>query len=339
MTCISLAIFAALIIFRYFEDRKNEKNNLRKAELVKSFLQHLKTGSNKKNSLIKNKKDLNLLAEIVPTILRNLEKESQQIFFQLLHQVGLYTWIKRSLSSRRSKTRVLAINVLNYWPPDIHLKNKLKSLLKSRDYFTKSEALEALSNTRDLKFFPAILNEFRNKNNFSYPTRNAAFQKFGAKISDELAALVKSKRVPTHVRISALMALSQSGDTKNIVESSILASHDKNDDFRAFAFRSLAKSGEEIPLEIIKRGHRDRYWRVRLYSANCAANSKLLPAEILTTLLNDKDPIVSLHAGRALFSVGKSGHALLRNIAKNLSRVGKRAKMILLENGGRRGNF
>lgn len=208
-------------------------------------------------------------------------------------------------------------------------------MLKNEDSFIRYQALEALSNTKDLTLLPAILKHFKDKDNFSYPAMNDAFCRFGQKISDELAQLIKSKNTPLHIKVPALMALAQIGDVKNIVESATIVSTDKNDDFRAFAFRSLAKSRQEIPLEILQRGYRDYYWRVRLYTAQSAVNIIPLPARILKTLLDDENSIVGFQAANALFSAGEVGQRFLNLIAENYSsRAGKRAKMILLEKGG-----
>lgn len=104
LAVISLTILSNIIIFRFFSDINKRKKNLRKNEITTCLFTHIENPfRNLKKILIKNKSDMELLAEVVPAIMINLKEESRHELLKSLNNVGLYSWVEEKLFSSRKK--------------------------------------------------------------------------------------------------------------------------------------------------------------------------------------------------------------------------------------------
>lgn len=328
---LSLAIFFTLVGLRFFKDHFKDKKLARQKEIEKQLLIHLSNPlKDLKNTLLKTEGDLELVAKIVPTLLRTLKGGSYLRLLESLKEIGLYEWALKKLHSRNRTRKIAAINLIAHWP-DKRVKQKLKALLKDNHALVKYAAVEALSNTKDTTLLPAIVKEFKQQKSFSVPLMSDVFQKFGSYISSQLAGYIKAKNTTLRIKTSALIALIQTGDSELIVTVATPLCRHKNNKLRAIAYLALSESKEPVDLELLKLGMHDVDWRVRQYTASCSKHCDPLPAEVLSTLLQDENWLVALRSGQVLLTSGVIGKKLLETLAQRDDISAARAKMILSE--------
>lgn len=328
---ISLSTFFTLVFIRYFRDRNKEKAINRKKELERLLLTHLSNPlKDLKSALLKTHKDMALVAQISPAMLRTLKGNSYQRLLDSLHDVGLYDWAFERLHKKNRLQKIEAIKLVAYWP-DKPIKREFKTLLENKHPLVRQAALIALADTKDTSMLPIIIQAFIQKSDFSAPLMSNLFQKFGAEISKQLTTLITSPNIPVRVKIPALMALVKTEDTEQIVLAATLLCWHNDDELRAMAYLAMSETGEPMASNLIQSGAKDGDWRLRQSVASCAANCNPLPAAILTELLRDKNWLVGLRSGQVLFASGILGRKLLETIANGTHLGSERAKMILSE--------
>lgn len=328
---VSLGIFLVLVIFRFFYDRIKDQRILRKKKLQQQLLIHLANPlRDLKGALLKDRMDMELVAEIAPSLLRTLKGSSYQRLLDSLESIGLYEWALKKLHSKNRPQKISAINLIAHWP-NKRVKQKLKTLLKDKHSLVQYAAMEALAQTQDEKMLPAIIKEFKKQKSFSNLLMADIFQKFGSAISAKLSDYLKAKNTPVHIKIPAMISLTRMENANLFYNTALNLCEHKDSELRAMAYYALSESGEPIDKGLLEKGMRDADWRVRQYTASCAVYARPLPAEILIELLQDKNWLVGLRAGQAMCSAGLAGITLLKTLANQDSVPGNRARMILAE--------
>ena len=331
---VSTSIFFLIIITRFINDRKENIKEQRKEELRNILLTHIHNPlKDLKRILLKEKKDLDFIAELAPELLHNLKGDSYQLLLKSLKDLGLYNWLRRSFISNNKTRRLSAVLLSFHWPDEL-IKNHLKHLLKDSQLPIRRATLEALASTKDTKLFPLIILTLKNNKDFSYPLICDVFQKFGPDIANYLVTITQHKTVSLNLKMAALMALGETNDIENINKAALPLCKDSQNTLRALAFHVISKSKKVIPDDILKQGTQDTYWQVRLYAAECAANSIPIPFQILKDLLQDENWLVGLQAAKVLFDANESGKKILYITSKHKDTIaGQRAEMILAEKG------
>ncbi|MCB2081572.1 MAG: HEAT repeat domain-containing protein [Hyphomicrobiales bacterium] len=334
----SVTIFMSLVLARYFTDTRKNKSEVRKKEIEQRVSQHIETPLDNINEIIaRNKRDFKYLAEVIPPLLREIEGDVRYSLLATLKDVGFYDWLINELSHYRSKHRhTAAVTLARHWP-DENVKEILRYHLTHSHPLVKQSAIVALATTQDVTQFPAVARECKQLGIYSYPIVCDVFQKFGPGISKNLVTLLESENISLETKMAALMALGQMGNPEHILKAAIPLYNHPHHQMRALSFRALAHAKAPVPVELLHFGMSDAYWRVKRYVVDCAANTLPLPEDVFITMMEDENWLIGLQVGFALFSAGMPGIALLHDIAKNPTRGGHRAQMLLAEKGAYNG--
>lgn len=328
---LSLTVFFTLVGLRFFRDRIKDRKLTRQKEIQQQLLVHLSNPlKDLRNTLLKTEKDMERVAEVVPTLLRTLKGGSYQRLLDSLKEIGLYEWALKKLHNRNRPRKIAAINLIAHWL-DKRVKQELIDLLKDNHPLVQYAAVEALAHTKDTTLLPVIIRVFKRQKNISVPLMSDVFQRFGNNISEQLASYIKQKNIPLRIKIALLMALIQTDSIEQIISAATALCHHKNDELRALAYLALFEAKEPVDASLLKSGMCDSDWRVRQYTASCASHCSPLPAEILRTLLKDENWLVGLRSGQILLTNGTVGRKLLETLAKKDDLSAARAKMILSE--------
>lgn len=331
---VSIAIFFTLTLVRFFYDHAKDNRAQRKREIESALLIHLSNPlKDVRKTILKSNKDLILIAEVSPKLIRNLKGKSKEQLLDTLKELGLYDWLIEKLNSRSRRVRISAVTLAGNWP-EKRVKQRLKALLKDSHPLIKYAAVEALAQTEDTKLLPAIIREFRRQQVFSYPLMCDVFQHFGAAITKDLVKIAKTKKASRRIKKAALLSLAEIGDSKAIHEAAVPLCKHSDDELRAIAYYALSMSQEALPPKLLALGEKDSYWKVRQFLAECAGYISPLPADTLMDLLKDPNWLVGMQAAKALYDSGRTGRQLLELVAKTASQEGLRAQMMIAERGG-----
>ncbi len=330
----SMAIFAIIVILRLFTDKwKSQKTN-RKKEINKQLSIHLVSSLKKpRDILVKQAQDMELIADVASTMLRNLKGDSYQTLKVTLEDIGLVDWLSKKLHSKNIKRRIAAISLCAHWPTD-EIKGNLIAQLNHEEPLIRQAAIIALADTKDIHLFPTILAEVKKHQSFSYLMLCDIFQQFGSKINDQLTLAAISEYSTARVKMAALMALDKTGDVTAIKKVALPLCEHKDLALRAMAYQAIANNNIYISEQLLHKGVDDKHWEVRQHMAQCLAAHTPLPVSLIQKLLNDPNWLVGFQSASVLYSSGEIGKQLLQNMAQKNDVVGHRARMILIEMAG-----
>lgn len=333
LVLLSLSLFSTLVLLRVFSDYRLHKRMKRKKTIEHTLLIHLQNPLKQLHTHVtKYSNDMELVTEIAVRLLTTLKGEAYNRLLSTLQNLGIVEWGMARLQHNNKRDIVVAINILRHFSNN-EIKEQFLSLFRNKSLspLIRYNAGEALAQTHDIVLFPHIIKVLKNEDVFSAPLMSDIFQKFGNTISAQLATLLQARNTPLRIKHAALMALTHIGNTQDIIQAATpLCAHYDNE-LRALAFLALSHTGESCDSALIHKGVKDSYWCVRQHVAQCAANQNPVPVDILRTLLEDKNWLVGLSAGRGLYMSGMAGRKFLSVIAQRDSLAAQRARSIMAE--------
>lgn len=331
LLAVSLAIFFALLVIRFFADAREGLLAQRQKTMETALIIHLSTPlKNLSATLVNSKKDFPVLMEAASRLLRVQRGESQTQLLRALMETGLYPWLLRQLKNGSPARRIKAISLLVYWPTD-EVGRALLRTLHGTNFTVSLAALEGLAEIGDQRYHADIvafvLAYQQIKENIIYDV----FKRSGSPLLPSLMQLSSNREIRVPVRLAAILALGESAEPQAIESAILPLCRDGDAQIRAAACLIVQRAGLSVPEELLTQLYSDADWRVRQQAAALLVQVEPTPVEKIVRLLGDDNWLVALSVARALQSLGDNGRRLLSMLARTQSVAGQRARQFLHE--------
>lgn len=326
---ISSLVFVILLGVRYFREKKKKALRAREKEIEQALFVHLSHPlSNLEDLIKKTPKNTELLAKVLARLLPLLDEDSQDKLFQSFKHLCIPQWVYQELQADKMKRQIAACHLAVFFA-DKEIVSQLKVMLNDSRCCVRYAALEALCSIGDPAIFKEVAKALK-KEELSYLLVSDLFLRFDSGIEKELISLLKSSKTPLPMKCAAVKNL---GEIHSLASKKVIESHCKRTDplLRQLCYEALYRLGLPVDLALIKRGQKDKNWKVRAAAAKCASSISPLPIETVAQFLEDPYWLVSLAAAKALYKQGSIGRNALSMLGQARSLIGRRSKAFLKE--------
>lgn len=331
LSLTSLLILSLLIAVRYLRESREAAYAARYAELQRMLLIHLETPlSELRQTFVQQKYDFDILANLAQKILRTVSGRSRARIHSFIQVLALEQRVYQQAKQGNKRERLAAIRLIGYLPVSEKRTEILIEVLGNEaDSQLRYTAAESLSKLGDVNNLPSVIAALQQIELLSPLLIYDIFQRFGPK-SCELLVHTANDTAADNIRIAAIRALG--GIPGNSSQEVLLAHcYSNQPEVSATAYQALSRLALPIPVVTIRHGCQQPFWKVRMYTADCAEHAEDFPIESLQCLLDDTNWMVSIHAASALYSWGDAGRRILKMIATQESIAAKRANAFLEE--------
>lgn len=331
LSAISLAIMSWLIAARLVAERKGQRVAGERARLLAFLLEPDADPQGLTNSSLSRP----LLADLSVELIQLVRGEERDQMVAAAGRLGVAATIRKRLSARSPRVRVLAAESLAFFP-DTESTAALERALGDRNPDVRLAAALGLAVSGRSPPARLLIERLRIGSSEQSMLIINLFQKIASDRPGEIESLITDPEMPAAVKAAAIDALAGSGDFRLVpVINQLALATDAESEHLPRYLRALGAFNHPAGAPAVRRWLNGSTWWVRAAAAEAAGRIGLEELAMpLADMLSDADWWVRFRAGEALVRLGNSGVELLAEAAEGASEPARSAARLTLAEQG-----
>lgn len=276
-----------------------------------------------------------VVTQLTLELIQLVRGEERTHFVEKATALGVPGRLVRQLRSFSRRRRIIAVRGLALFEDSVSRKALLRALTDRSDDVRMAAAL-ALARSEDPPALTALVERLTLRNDRSSLLTISLFRHYADHAPDQVQALVLDTELSLSIRLAAIEALAATGDYRlvpAIVELGLRVPEESEELPRYL--HALGKIGHPAARDAVLAGLASRSMPARVAAAGAAGRIALLEsADQLAALLDAPEWWVRFRAAEALFLLGDTGIAHLRDTAANGGEQAREAAATMLAERG-----